>query len=186
VEAHGGYLCRLDSLSPGQLISLAREALASDQASAEGCSIQVSALLPKRVVRLAFDAPHTYGRQGAHWYQTHHALARLLSLHRQVNVHAYVLDPDCFEEVATYGSGRRVGGDRVDYDELELCDEEAAFDDQAFVRARERWPLGHLAQILGVSRDSLEMLPRARSYLLNLDGTGPELAMSDLLDAQLP
>ena len=81
---------------------------------------------------------------------------------------------------------RRVGGDRVDYGELELCDEEAAFDDQAFIRAKELWPLGHLAQILGVSRDSLEMLPRARSYLLHLDGTGPELAMSDLLEAQLP
>src|SRR5262245_15040428 len=107
-EAHGGYLCQLDGLDGAALPGLARQALATEGQSAEGAGLLVSA--HKRVVRFAYDGPHTYGRRGARWYGRHHALAELLSRAYPSPVHVYVYDPDDLEQVVTYGGGRRVGG----------------------------------------------------------------------------
>jgi hypothetical protein len=185
LEAHGGYLCRLEGFGDVDLVALAVQALALDGAipASPDCGLQVSALPKGRVVRLAFDAPHTYGRRGAHWYEDHHALARLLSEQLPVTVHAYVLDPDQFELVVSYGAGRRVGGERVDYAQLEL-DGDGLADDQAFEREQERWPLGYLAHLYGVRRPELLRLPRESSVLLPL--YRPELlagALGGPLDA---
>ena len=130
----------------------------------------------RKVVRLAFDAPHTYGRRGARWYASHHALACSLSRVAGATVHAYVFDPEEYEEVIAWGNGRRVGGDRVVYDDVELPDELSeglqgdAAQQEAFERLRSRWPLGHLAYVFGLTREELVRLPRAQGVLLPLEG----------------
>ena len=137
----------------------------------------------RKVVRLAFDAPHTYGRRGARWYSEHHALACSLSQVTGVTVHAYVFDPEAYEEVIAYGNGRRVGGERVVYEDVELPEEllvepggEDCAQEQAFERLRSRWPLGHLAYVFGLTRDELLRLPRAEGVLLPLEGTADAAA----------
>ncbi len=137
----------------------------------------------RKVVRLAFDAPHTYGRRGARWYAGHHALACSLSRAAGATVHAYVFDPEEYEEVIAYGNGRRVGGERVVYEDVELPEElvvgqgaEDGAQEQAFERLRARWPLGHLAYVFGLTRDELLRLPRAEGVLLPLEGTADAAA----------
>lgn len=164
-EAHGGYLCRLESLEGGELPRLARDALEADGESSEGAGLLVSVV--KKVVRFAYDAPHTYGRRGAQWYGQHHALAERLSTVFGVTVHAYVFDPDELEQVVTYGDGHRVGGETLRYDEAEVEDD--ALSDEAFEKLRERWPMGHLGRLLGLARSELLRLPYARSVLIPLD-----------------
>ena len=170
-EAHGGYLCRLESL-PGDLLPrLARESLESDGEPSEGAGLLVSVV--KKVVRFAYDAPHTYGRRGAQWYGMHHALAARLSTALGTTVHAYVFDPDELEQVVTYGAGQRVGGETLRYDEAEIEDE--ALSEEAFEKLRERWPMGHLGRLLGLGRSELLRLPYARSVLIPLDEDAPAL-----------
>jgi hypothetical protein len=171
-EAHGGYLCRLESLEGGMLPRLGREALEEDGESPEGAGLLVS--VRKKVVRFAYDAPHTYGRRGACWYGEHHALAARLSTHFGAPVHVYVFDPDELEQVVTYGDGHRVGGDALRYEDAEVEDE--ALSDEAFEALRERWPMGHLGRLLGLSRAELLRLPYARSVLIPLESeAGPAL-----------
>jgi len=172
-QAHGGYLCRLESLEGTTLPRLAREALEVDGQPSAGAGLLVS--VQKKVVRFAYDAPHTYGRRGALWYGEHHALAARLSVVFGATVHTYVFDPDALEQVVTYGAGRRVGGDLLRYEDAEVDDDELS--EEAFEALRERWPLGHLGRLLGLSRAELLRLPYASSMLIALDSeAGPELA----------
>jgi len=171
-QAHGGYLCRLESLEGGALPRLAREALEADGEQSTGAGLLVS--VRKKVVRFAYDAPHTYGRRGARWYGGHHALAARLSVLYDTTVHAYVFDPDELEQVVTFGAGHRVGGDLLQYEDAELEDDELS--EEAFEALRERWPLGHLGRLLGLPRDELLRLPYASSVLIPLESeAGPEL-----------
>jgi hypothetical protein len=170
-EAHGGYVCRLETLEGGRLPRLGRESLEADGELSEGAGLLVS--LVKKVVRFAYDAPHTYGRRGARWYDSHHALAARLSLDFGVTVHAYVFDPDELEQVVSYGNGRRVGGETLRYEDAEI--EDAALSEEAFEKIRSRWPMGHLGRLLGLDRTELLRLPYARSVLIPLDVDAPPL-----------
>ncbi|MBF5042646.1 hypothetical protein FGE12_09560 [Aggregicoccus sp. 17bor-14] len=139
-----------------------------------GCGLLVTVNRRRKVVRLAYDAPHTYGRRGAQWYGAHHALARTLSRVASATVHAYVFDPDEREEVISWGNGRRVGGECVVYDDVELPEEMGdgeggEAEERAFERLRARWPLGHLAYVYGLTREELLRLPRAEGLLLPLE-----------------
>lgn len=183
MEAHGGYLCRLEEIEARGLARLARRALIEDEQDPESCSLQVSLLSRAPVVRLAYDGPFTYGRRGARWYETHHALARLLSRELNLAVHAYVLDPEELEEVVGYGGGHRVGGERLRYEDAELPDEE--LDDLSFERLKARWPIGHLGTVLGVSRDDILRIPRSQTVLLELDGTAPRKTLPELFASEL-
>ncbi|HSP18335.1 MAG TPA: hypothetical protein VLQ79_02400 [Myxococcaceae bacterium] len=168
-DAHGGYLCRLESLEGGDLPRLARESLEADGQPSDGAGLLVSVV--KKVVRFAYDAPHTYGRRGAQWYGKHHALAGRLSLAFGVTVHAYVFDPDELEQVVTYGGGHRVGGETLRYDDAEIEDD--ALSEEAFEKLRERWPMGRLGRLLGLARSELLRLPDARSVLVPLESDAP-------------
>ncbi len=125
----------------------------------------VTVLGGPRIVRFAWDAPFTYGRAGARWYLTHHSLARRLSEHLGVTVHAYAFDPDEVEQVVAYANGRRVGGELLRYDEVELPEGD---DDDAFLRAQASWPLGHVSRVLGIERGELLRIPRNASALIDL------------------
>jgi hypothetical protein len=107
------------------------------------------------LVRLAFDGPGAT----AGWHAEHHALAQLLSTGQSLAVHAYAVEPYEYELVVAYADGRRVGGERVRYDEVEVSDEEA-LDDALFAKLQSRWPLGHLAQVVGLTRQELLALRR--------------------------
>src|SRR5262249_19711250 len=109
VSAHGGYLLRTEDLRSLDLVALAREALAQEGEDAADASVQVSVLRPPGVLRVAYDAPFTYGRRGARWYRDHHAFARVASARTSGTVHAYAIDADAFEAVSSYAAGRRVG-----------------------------------------------------------------------------
>jgi hypothetical protein len=139
----------------------------------------------RKVVRLSYVGPFTTGRQGAHWYAAHHALPRLLSRAANVTVHAYVYDPDEGEEVIAYGNGRRVGGERVVYEDVELPGRPEDVDDAAFKHMQERWPVGHLAYVFGLMRKELLRLPLTVSgRVLALDGSEQDSA--SVLEALLP
>jgi hypothetical protein len=184
LEAHGGYLVRLESLGGLELIRLAREALALDGATG-ATGLHVTVNRRRKVVRLAYVGPFTAGRQGAHWYAAHHALPRLLSRAANVTVHAYVFDPDEGEEVIAYGNGRRVGGERVVYEDVELPGRPEDVDDAAFKHMQERWPMGHLAYVFGLTRKELLRLPLAvPGRVLALDGSEQDSASA--LEALLP
>ncbi|MHB8874002.1 MAG: hypothetical protein ACYC8T_09985 [Myxococcaceae bacterium] len=171
LEAHGGYLCRFEELDAAELVGLAREALLEDGGNPEDCSLLVSALERPMVLRLAYDGPHTYGRRGARWYETHHALARRLSQVVKGVVHAYVFDPDELEQVVGFGAGRKVGGERTRYEDAELPGEgDEELDEASFEKLKARWPLGHLARVLGVPREELVRIARAPAALFELDG----------------
>ena len=192
LEAHGGYLIRIDSFAGLDLVALAREALVQEGGPPEG-GLLVTVSRRRKVVRLAYDAPHTYGRRGARWYGAHHALAASLSQVAGATVHAYVFDPEEYEEVIAWGNGRRVGGERVVYEDVELPEEllagqggEDSAQEQAFERLRSRWPLGHLAYVLGLTRDELLRLPRAQGVLLPLEGTADAAAALGQLMAVPP
>jgi hypothetical protein len=169
LESHGGYLCRVEALDAPHVVTLARRALCLDGIDDPAeVSLLISALPHRKIVRLAYDAPFTYGRRGAHWYERNHSLARLLSRELGAVVHAYVFDPEEMEQVVSYGQGIRVGGERLYLEDVELTEEEAE-DDLAFERLKERWPLGHLAHVYGVGREELLRMPRcAEGALLDL------------------
>ncbi|AKQ64883.1 hypothetical protein A176_001795 [Myxococcus hansupus] len=184
LKAHGGYLVRLESFGGLELLRLAREALSLDRAMG-ATGLMVSVNRRRKVVRLAFVGPFTEGRQGAHWYAAHHALARLLSRAANVTVQAYVYDPDEGEEVLAYGNGRRVGGDRVVYEDVELPVPLDEMDDAAFKYMQERWPMGHLAYVFGLTRKELLRLHRVSpSHELALEGHDAE--GEAFLEALLP
>jgi hypothetical protein len=166
VEAHGGYLCRFEDVDVAWLAQVARFALEEDGQRPDDVALQVTVLGGPGLVRFAWDAPFTYGRAGARWYLSHHALARRLSEHLKTALHVYVFDPDELEQVMAYGNGRRVGGETLRYVDVELPDEED--DEAAFERLKSKWPLGHLARVLGVAREELIRLPRQATVLVEL------------------
>lgn len=169
LEAHGGYLIRLETFHGLELARLAREALALDGVAGVLPSLHVSVIRRRKVIRLAFTGAQAPGRLAAHWYADHHALARMLSREANAAVHAYVYDPEEREQVIAYGNGRRVGGDKVVYEDVELSGEEE-LDDAAFKRLSARWPMGHLAYVFGLTREELLGLPWASpSAVLPLD-----------------
>lgn len=145
--------------------------------------MQLSAYPSQRLYRLAFDGPFAYGRRGAHWYEEHHALARLVSQSSGMTVHAYLVDPEELEQVITYGGGNAVGGERLRYEDAELPEEIDELDELAFERIKDRWPLGHLAKVLGVSRRELLRMPRAQTALLELDAPPPVSTLKELFPA---
>jgi hypothetical protein len=166
VEAHGGYLCRFEDVDVAWLQQVARHALDEDGQATTDVGLQVTVLGGPGLVRFAWDAPFTYGRQGARWYLSHHALARRLSEHLKTALHVYVFDPDELEQVMAYGNGRRVGGETLRYVDVDLDDEG---DDEAFEKLKNKWPLGHLARVLGVAREELIRLPRQSTVLIDLE-----------------
>jgi hypothetical protein len=181
VESHGGYFCRLRAIDAPLLVRLARRALSLDsRVPLDDVALSVSFLPDRFLIRLAYDAPFTYGRRGARWYEENHGLARLASRELGTVVHAYVYDAEELEQVTTYGNGARVGGEKLDLREWEPDGEVP--DDAAFEREKERWPLGRLARIYGITRHELVRVARhARSVLLDLDS--PDGEDLDALDA---
>ena len=167
MESHGGYLCRFEDVDVVWLQKLAREAIEADGHLADDCGLLVTVLPGAKVVRFAFDGAHTYGRTGARWYLTHHAFARKLSSQLKVAVHAYVFDPDELEQVVSYGNGRKVGGESLTYEDAELPEDD---DDASFEKLKNKWPMGHLARVLGVDREALLRLPRQTTALIDLMG----------------
>lgn len=164
-------------------MGIAREALRMEGENPANASLQISVISRRKVVRLAYDAPHTYGRAGAQWYSGHHALAMLLSAEARLTVHAYVLDPD-FEEVVGYGNGRKVGGELLRYEDADLGEDDD-LTDADFEKLKSRWPLGHLAYVFGVTRNELLAMPRNPSALLPLDGTISADSLSHLLPSHV-
>ncbi len=169
MESHGGYLCQYSDVDAAWLQHIARLALEEDGQSSDDAGLLINVLGGPRIARFAWDAPFTYGRRGARWYLTHHSLARRLSEHLRVTVHAYAFDPDEVEQVVAYANGRRVGGELLRYEDAELPDDED--DDEAFERAQARWPLGHMARVLGIERNELLRIPRKSSALIELSRT---------------
>ena len=102
-----------------------------------------------------------------------------------VTVHTYVFDPEEMELVVAHGAGRPVGGERLVYADVEVPEElDIEGDATAFARLEARWPLGHLAQVLGLGRAELLRLPRSPSVLLALDA--PAAQQREALHALLP
>lgn len=150
-------------------------------------SLHVTVIRRRKVVRLALLGWAPAERAGASWYAEHQALPRLLSRAANATVHAYVYEPTEREEVIAYGNGRRVGGDQVEYSDVEMSGEEE-LDDAAFTRMRARWPMGHLAYVFGLTRDELLGLPRSSpAVVLPLDVQDEEERLQVLLPSpQLP
>lgn len=165
MESHGGYLCQYSDVDAAWLQEIARQSLEEDGQSPDDTGLLVTVLGGPRIARFAWDAPFTYGRAGAQWYLTHHALARRLSEHLRVTVHAYAFDPDEVEQVIAYANGRRVGGELLRYEEVDLPDDD---DDATFERLQQKWPLGYVARVLGIDRAELLRIPRNSSALLDL------------------
>ncbi len=181
LESHGGYLIRVESLGSLPLRALAQQALAEDGAPLDTV-LSLSVYPRRKIVRLALDSALTAGRQGAHWYSTHHALARGLSRTLGITVHSYVYDPQEYEEVMAFGAGQNVGGERLLYDAVELPEcLDGEFDDEAFARMQAHWPLGHLAWVYGVERELLLQLHRMQGTRLMLNGTESERPLEHLL-----
>ena len=65
-------------------------------------------------------------------------------------------------------NGRRVGGELLRYEDAELPEDEN--DDQAFEKLQQKWPLGHVARVLGIDREELLRIPRKSSALIELNG----------------
>ncbi len=166
MESHGGYLCQYSDVDAAWLQRMALLALEEEGQSPDDVGLLITALGGPGIVRFAWDAPFTYGRQGARWYLTHHALARRLSEHLNVTVHSYAFDPDEVEQVIAYANGRRVGGELLRYEDAELPDDEE--DDAAFEKLQQKWPLGYVARVLGINRAELLRIPRKTSALIQL------------------
>jgi|SRR6218665_644933 len=181
LEAHGGYLIRVESLGRLNLASLARQALIEDGAPPDTV-LALSVHHRRKIVRLALECPLTEGPQGARWYSAHQSLARGLSRSAGVTVHAYVYDPQEYEEVQAFGRGQHVGGERLMYNEVELPEAlDGEFDDRAFAQMQSRWPLGHLAWVFGVEREQLLRLRQLPTTRLPLDGAAAEVPLESLL-----
>ncbi len=168
IDAHGGYLFRAESLVGIDLQALARTSLEVDGVSPSGSGLFLCRDVERRLLRLAYDGPHTYGPAGADWYRGHHALARALSVALPGTVQAYAFDPDRFEAVTAYGGGAVVGGETLEYEALDLEVEDLS--EAAFEAERQRWPMGRLARLFGLSREELLRLPYAPGALLPLQG----------------
>ncbi len=167
MESHGGYLCPYADVDVAWLQRLARQAIEADGQLADDCGLLVSVLPGAKVVRFAFDGAHTYGRNGARWYLSHHTFAKRLSEHLALVVHAYVFDPDELEQVVSYGNGRKVGGESLTYEDAELPDDD---EEVSFEKLKNKWPMGHLARVLGVDREALLRMPRETTALIDLTG----------------
>src|SRR5690606_2629679 len=141
---------------------------------------ELSAHLRRGVVRLAFGGPASLsGEPGARWHAAHHLFASQLSLRGASAVRAYAVVPGAFEKVVTYGDGRSVGGETLDYADVDLP-EEALEDDDAFALLQGSWPLGHLAHVFGLTRE--ELLSLANPALrLALDGSSGPARLETLL-----
>jgi hypothetical protein len=182
LEAHGGYLVRLESFLGLGLVRLAREALVSDGVLGGLGALRVSVHRRRKLVRLAYEGLPGAQRHDALWYNEHHALARLLSRAANATVHTYVFEPSSHEEVIAYGNGRRVGGDKLAYEDVELPEGGVEMDDAAFAQMRSRWPLGHLAYVFGLKREDLLRLPWATTrVVLSLDAVDAEAQLEELL-----
>jgi hypothetical protein len=171
VESHGGYVCQYEDVDASWLQRVACQALAEDGQGHEDVGLLVTVLGGPRIVRFAWDAPFSYGRAGARWYLDHHALARRLSEHLPVTIHAYAFDPDEVEQVVTWANGRKVGGEALRYLDAELPEDgdgEGADEDEAFRRLQGSWPLGHVARVLGIAREQLLRIPRQTTTLISL------------------
>lgn len=166
MEAHGGYLCQFSDVDAAWLQTQAKLSLEEDGQGESDAGLLVTVLGGPRIVRFAWDAPFTYGRAGARWYLTHHSLARRLSEHLGVTVHAYAFDPEEVEQVVAYANGRRVGGELIRYEDVEFPDDND--DEAAFTRLQASWPLGHVSRVLGIERSELLRIPRKRSALIDL------------------
>lgn len=151
MNAHGGYLCRVENFDSIDLAVVAHEASLLDGGSGAG-ALELSWFPKRKIARLSLDT-QARGGAGPGWFESHHALAKLLSLRTGATVHAYLLDPEHGEQVAAYGAGRRVGGEQVRYADVDVELDE--LDDEAFEALQSRWPLGHLAYVFGVSRAQL-------------------------------
>jgi hypothetical protein len=177
IDAHGGYLFRAETLDGLDVHRLAHDALEQEGVATSSSGLFVSVDRERRLVRLAYDGPHTYGPAGANWYRDHQALAAGLSLCLEGTVHAYAFDPDRFEAVTAYGAGAVVGGETLLYEEQDLEVEDLS--EAAFEALRARWPMGRLAQLLGLGREELLRLPYAPGTLLPLEG--PRLDVGSVL-----
>jgi hypothetical protein len=180
VESHGGYLCRYEEFDAAALQSLARQALVEDGERVRDVGLQVSVLAGPGLVRFAWDAPFSYGRNGARWYLARHALARRLSMHLGLTVHSYVFDADELEQVVAWGNGRRVGGEVLRYDTVDLDEDEATFE-----RQQAKWPLSHLARVLGVAREELIRIPRRPMVLIDMETPVPAQPLWQLFPEEL-
>ncbi len=174
IAAHGGYLFRAESLAGIDLQAVARASLESDGVAEPSSGLFICRDVDTRLLRLAYDGPHTYGPAGADWYRSHHALARALSVALPMTVHAYAFDPDRFEAVAAYAGGAVVGGETLVYEALDLEVEELS--EAAFEAERQRWPMGRLARLFGLTREELLRLPYAEGTLLSLQGVSVDVA----------
>ncbi len=148
---------------------MARMALEEEGQPLDDVGLLVTVLGGPRIARFAWDAPFTYGRPGARWYLTHHALARRLSEHLPVTVHAYAFDTEEVEQVIAYANGRRVGGEIFRYEDAELPEGEDEDDEEAFARLQQKLPLGYVARVLGIDREELLRIPRKSSALIDLN-----------------
>lgn len=166
MEAHGGYLCRLEDFGTVNLVGLARESLLEEGLDPSDAGLLVTPLRDQ-VVRLAYDTPRLYGRPGSHWYGKHHGLARRLSSMFAAAVHAYVFDPIEHERFVTLLHGHTSITEGLRYDDVEALDEVS---EVAYLKLQEGWPLGRLARSFGVTRQELLRLPREASTLLELGG----------------
>jgi hypothetical protein len=73
----------------------------------------------------------------------------------------------------------------VVYEDVELPGRPEDVDEAAFARMQERWPVGHLAYVFGLSRKELLRLPQATpGRVLALDGSEQDCAKA--LEALLP
>ncbi len=181
LESHGGYLCRYEDVDAAWLQRLARLALEEDGGLPDDTGLQVTLLGGPGIVRFAWDAPFSYGRSGARWYSRHHSLARRLSEHLGLTVHAYVFDADELEQVIAFGNGRKVGGEVLRYDDVEFEGD----DERDFVRQQAKWPLSHLARVLGVAREELIRIPRRPTVLLDLEKPMQPVALWQLFPEAL-
>ncbi len=164
------------------LQGLGRAALEADGQSPAAAALLVSVDTGRKLFRLAYDGPHTYGPAGAQWYREHQSLAASLSSAFGATVHAYAFDPDRFEAVTAYGAGAPVGGETLVYEERDLEVEELS--DEEFEALRDSWPMGRLARVLGLSREELLRLPYVPGTLLSLEG--PEVDLASLLPQATP
>ena len=104
--------------------------------------------------------------------RTRALLELLFHVSREV---ATALDLRTVLQRVLYEAIQNVGGERLSYDEVELPEcLDGEFDDEAFARMQERWPLGHLAWVYGVERELLLQLHRMQGTRLVLNGSEPE------------
>ena len=65
LESHGGYLCQYSDVDAAWLQHIARLSLEEDGQATDDAGLLITVLGGPGIVRFAWDAPFTYGRQGA-------------------------------------------------------------------------------------------------------------------------